>query len=195
MSLLATSTCIAQEDKGCNSGQTVSQHCVPTASERYFSRGDLGLIPGSGLRSSSKRAVPKPNGSSKKTGPYDIRREQCAPKPNKQTSHNLVFMHMCHTSADRKSTLGPTAARTKVLSPLSLLCLMWMCSHRAPRTKVSMWITSTARCAVCRIVRISLLNFFRREPWGFGSRFRESCSRSKACHVLSSLSREFRALG
>ena len=146
MSLLATSTCIAREDKGFNPGQTVSQHCV--ASKRYFSRGDLGLIPGSGLQSSSKRAVPKPNGSSKQDRMTSVG-NNLHRNPINKTATTLLSC-TCVTSVPTGSPHwdpqphGPMCCR---LSHCFVSC--GGCSHRAPRTNVSMWIASTARCDVC----------------------------------------------
>ena len=50
------------------------------------------------LRSSSKRAVPKPNGSSKKkAGPHDIHWEQIVPKPNKpKLPQPCLHAHVSH---------------------------------------------------------------------------------------------------
>ena len=167
--VVGTSTCIVREDKGFNSGQTVSQHCVATANKRYFYRGDLwdtfqGAVFGVPQSAQYRNRMAHPKKQDRMTSVGNNLHRN----PINKTATNL-YSCTCVTSVPTGSTHwdprphGPRCCRLY----LSLLCLMWMCSHRAPRTKVSMWITSTARRAVCHIVGISWLNFFRREPWGF----------------------------
>ena len=85
-------------------------------------------------------------------------------------------MHLCHTSADTKATLRhterapsvrPTAARPRCCRLCHCFLLPWGCSPRAPRTKVSMWITSTARCGVCLFDLHLLFVFLQARALGF----------------------------